>query len=187
MSMALTYSSPGKLGSIPPDFNLPGVDGRSYRLSDFKDSRALVLVFMCNHCPYVIATQDRINQLTKDYSPRGVSVVGINSNDAIRYPDDSFEQMKKRAKEKNFAFPYLVDESQEVAKAYGAVCTPEFFVYGATPAGFQLQYLGRLDDNWKDSDAVSRRDLAEALEAILAGRKPSTDQKSAMGCSIKWK
>jgi len=158
-----------------------------YSLESFAGSKALVVVFMCNHCPYVIAVQDRINELAREYSPRGVALVGINPNDAVRYPDDSFEAMKERAKEKAYVFPYLRDDSQEVARAYGAVCTPDFFVYGRVREKFLLKYAGRLDDNWKEPSQVQRRELAEALDAILSGQEPPSDQKPSMGCSIKWK
>ncbi len=188
--MALAYSQPGELGSQAPEFSLPGVDGKTYRLRDFHESgdvKALVVVFMCNHCPYVVATQGRINALAKEYASRGVRLVGINSNDFVKYPDDSFDAMKKRAKEQGYVFPYLRDETQEVAKAYGAVCTPDFFVYENAGGEFVLRYRGRLDDNWKDESAVKRRDLALALDEILSGRAPNPDQPSSMGCSIKWK
>ena len=185
--MALTYSKQDELGKPAPDFVLKGVDGKTYRLDDFKNSKALVIVFMCNHCPYVIATQGRINALAKKYAPRGVGFIGINSNDAIRYPQDSFEEMVNRAREQGFVFPYLVDENQEVAKAYDAACTPDPYVYETSGEQFLLRYRGQIDDNWKDEKAATRHDLAEALDAILTGKPVSTDQKPAMGCSIKWK
>ncbi|MEO5969660.1 MAG: thioredoxin family protein [Bdellovibrionia bacterium] len=185
--MAPTHSTKGTLGSVAPDFKLPCVDGDTYQLSDFKNSKAIVVVFMCNHCPYVIAVQDRINALAQEYSVRDVQFLGINSNDSVQYPDDNFEAMKVRAKEENYTFPYLWDESQEVAKAYGAVCTPEFFVYSVTNGVTALEYKGRLDDSWKDESKVTRQDLQMALEDILDGKKPDPDQKPAMGCSIKWK
>jgi peroxiredoxin len=185
--MALTYSNPGELGTEAPDFVLPGVDGKVYQLSDFKDAKALVVVFMCNHCPYVKAVQGRINQLAREYLPRGVRLIGINSNDADRYPDDNFEAMKVQAKEKSYSFPYLWDESQEVARSFGAVCTPEFYVYSESLGKQILCYKGRLDDNWKEEEKVTSRDLAAALNAILTGNSPSPDQKPSMGCSIKWK
>ncbi len=187
LTMALTHSEPGELGSIAPDFSLPGVDGKTYSLSKIDSPKALVLVFMCNHCPYVQAVDDRINDLAKAYRDKGVMVIAINSNDASRYPDDSFEQMKARAKEKNYHFPYLFDESQKVARAYGAVCTPDFYVYQNLKNQFRLSYRGRLDDNWKEPSKVTRRDLAHALDCLLDGNPVSEDQPSSMGCSIKWK
>lgn len=185
--MALAYSESGKLGTVAPDFLLPAVDGRKLGLKDFADAQALVIVFMCNHCPYVIATRNRINELAKTYAARGVRLIGISSNDASRYPDDSFEEMKKTSQELGFVFPYLYDESQAVAKAYGAVCTPEFYAYAPAQGEFILKYLGRLDDNWKEEKKVTTHDLANALDQILAGREPDVEQKPALGCSIKWK
>lgn len=186
--MVLTYSEAGTLGTKAPDFFLPGTDGKHYRLSDFKDAQALVLVFMCNHCPYVIAVQDRINALAKEYLPKRVRLVGINSNDSVKYPDDRFDAMKVRAKEQGFVFPYLHDESQTVARAYGAVCTPDLYVFAPGSSGeFICKYRGRLDDNWKEPAAVRRRDLVLALDEVLAGREPSREQVPSMGCSIKWK
>ncbi|MGK5087319.1 thioredoxin family protein [Bdellovibrionota bacterium FG-2] len=189
--MALTHSEPGELGSIAPDFSLPGVCGKTHALSDYSTgphaAKALVVVFMCNHCPYVQAVDDRINDLAKLYHDKGAALVAINSNDAARYPDDSFAQMKLRAQEKSYAFPYLFDETQEVARAYGAVCTPDFYVYQNVSGQFQLRYRGRLDDNWKEPLRVTQRDLAKALDCILAGKAVPVAQPASMGCSIKWK
>jgi peroxiredoxin len=185
--MALTYSVSKTFGTPAPDFSLKGVDGKTYSLSSFKDSKALVVIFMCNHCPYVIAVQERINQLAKDYAKKGISVVGINSNDPIKYPDDSYSAMQARAREQGYLFPYLQDETQQVARAYDAVCTPDPYVYENVGGKFALRYHGRIDDNWKDATAVAKRDLAEALDAILTGRAVEQEQKPAMGCSIKWK
>jgi len=185
--MAITYSVMQELGNPAPDFSLPGVDGKTYSLSDFKDTKALVIIFMCNHCPYVIAVQDRINQLAKDYLGRGVRFIGINSNDPVKYPSDSFEAMQVRTREQGFTFPYVQDLSQEVAKAYDAVCTPDPYVFESVNGKFVLQYHGRIDDSWKDAGAVTRKDLADALDAVLNGTPVNAEQIPAMGCSIKWK
>ena len=188
--MALTYTQPPgekELGSSAPDFKLLGVDGRYWSLSDFSKNKALVVIFMCNHCPYVIAVQDRINALAREYGPRGVAVVGINSNDTQKYPADSFEAMKVRSSEQSFAFPYLLDETQQVAREYGAVCTPDPFVFAQEGGQFVLRYHGRIDDSWKEPEKVSSRDLAQALDAILSGARPDPKQAPAMGCSIKWR
>ena len=185
--MALTYSTQDELGSEAPAFSLPGVDGKTYTLNDFEDRKALVVIFMCNHCPYVKAVQKRINDLAMAYGSKGAAVVGINSNDAERYPADSFEAMQEEAKVNRYVFPYLYDESQQVAKAYGAVCTPDPYVYEKTEGGFILRYHGRIDDNWKEPGKVTRRDLAMAVEGILKGTEVSPEQTPAMGCSIKWK
>jgi peroxiredoxin len=185
--MALAYSKPSQLGAAAPDFSLPGVDGKTYRLYDCVRSKAVLVIFMCNHCPYVKAVRDRINDLAAKYIRQGVAVFAINSNDAIKYPDDSFKAMRETSDEFGFVFPYLYDESQQVAQAFDAVCTPEFYAYKGGGDKLTLAYHGRLDDNWKDHKAVTKQDLAEALDAILAGKQPSREQTASMGCSIKWK
>lgn len=189
--MAVTYSQPGALGTKAPDFKLPCIDGKTYSLADFFDTKALVVVFMCNHCPYVIAVQKRINALAKEFAPKGVRLVGINSNDSTKYKEDSFEAMKQRTREQHFVFPYLFDENQDAAKSYGAVCTPDFYLYAPSGSGseidFVLRYRGRLDDSWKDESAVKIRDLALAIDCILEGKPIPAEQIASMGCSIKWK
>jgi peroxiredoxin len=185
--MALTYSNEMQKGAVAPDFSLPGVDGKTHSLSDFSDRKALVVIFMCNHCPYVKAIVERVNDLAKEFQSRGVGLVAISSNDVDAYPDDSPEKMKEWSDELGFVFPYLYDESQEVAKSYGAVCTPDPFVFKNVEGQFQMAYHGRIDDNWKEPNQVKQRDLANALEAILSGQPVSDDQQPAMGCSLKWK
>ena len=185
--MALTQSTAAALGKAPSPFSLLGVDGKTWSLGDFASARVLVVVFMCNHCPYVVAVRQRINALAAEYGPCGVRLVAINSNDPVKFPDDNFTAMKADAKKFGYVFPYLFDETQEVARAYDAVCTPDFFVYGKSATGFELSYRGRLDDSWKDPTAVKRRDLALALEEILAGNPVAGEQIPSMGCSIKWK
>jgi peroxiredoxin len=172
------------LGAPAPDFQLPATDGETYRLASFTDSQALVIAFTCNHCPYAIANEDRFNELVDRFASRSIAFVAINANDAVGYPADSFEKMKERAADKQFAFPYLYDESQQVARAYGAVCTPHYFVLGPERT---LVYEGRLDDNWQEPEQVTRRELSEALEALLAGEPIPEPQTNPMGCSIKWK
>jgi peroxiredoxin len=139
---------------------------------------------MCNHCPYVKAVLQRLIDLQNAFSGRGVQLIGVNSNDATRYPDDSFGNMKTAAQERGISFPYLFDKTQETAKAYGAVCTPDLYVYGEER---KLLYRGRIDDNWEHPEQVTRRDLKSALEDILAGRPVPNEQVPSMGCSIKWK
>jgi len=168
------------------------VDGLNHSLRDFRNERVLVVAFICNHCPYVQAVRERIKRLAAEGSEHGVAVVAINSNDAGRYPADSFEMMKQEARTQQFPFKYLWDEKQTVAPAFGAVCTPDFFVYRndtrhKDPVEFVLKYRGRLDDNWKDESAVRARDLRSAVDEILEGREPNPDQIPSMGCSIKWK
>lgn len=173
-----------ELNDPAPDFSLKGTDGNAYSLKDFAQAKALVVVFSCNHCPYVKATEDRMTALAKEYTARGVQWVAINSNDAQNYPDDSFEEMVKRAKEKGFPFPYVRDDSQQVARAYGATHTPHIFCFDAAR---KLRYTGLIDDNWKDPAQVKKRHLRDAIEALLAGKAPSPAETHAIGCTIKWK
>jgi len=144
----------------------------------------LVVVFTCNHCPYAIASEDRLLEIQDDYREKGVRLVAINPNDADKYPDDSFDKMKKRAAQKGFSFPYLYDESQEVARAYDAACTPDIFVFDRER---KLVYNGRIDDNWQNPDQVTRQDLRAVLDAAWEGRAVDFEHVPSMGCSIKWK
>ncbi len=185
--MALTYSSQKELGRVAPDFSLKGVDGRTYSLADFKSSRALVVGFLCNHCPYVIAIQDRFVALAREFQAKGVGFIAINSNDTVQYPDDSFEKMKIRAAEKVYSFPYVLDETQDVARAYDAACTPDLYAFENKGGEFLLRYHGRLDDNWKEPTQVRKRELADALTALVSGAPVNPDQLPSMGCNIKWK
>lgn len=182
--MALTYSEMVPLGRSAPAFQLRGIDGKHYSTDDFKNKKALVVMFICKHCPYVVAVQDRLAALSRELSPKGVQFVGINSNDTDKYPEDSPDNMRRQAEEVGFNFPYLIDDTQEVAKAYGAVCTPDIFVFDSTQ---RLRYRGRIDDNWKDPAKITRRDLHDAIEAVLKGQPVSDDQIPSMGCSIKWR
>ncbi len=182
--MALVESESPQLGSPAPDFSLPGTDGSTYSLDDFDGADVLVVMFICNHCPYVKAVLDRLLELGRSWDDDEVAFVAISANDAERYPDDSFDNMKQLADTKDFPFPYLYDESQETARAYGAECTPDFFVYDDDR---QLAYAGRLDDNWKEPDEVEQRELYDAITALLDGERPDEDQHPSMGCSIKWK
>ncbi len=166
------------------DFSLPGVDGKPHSLKDYADKKALIVIFSCNHCPYVQAYEDRIMDLQKDYGSKGVQIIAVNSNDAVKYPDDSFDAMKKRAKERNFNFPYLRDDSQDAARAYGATHTPHIFLFDEFR---NLRYTGKIDNDWKEPKNVARRFLREALDAVLAGQTPSEQETYAIGCTIKWK
>ncbi|HEX4053241.1 MAG TPA: thioredoxin family protein [Tepidisphaeraceae bacterium] len=172
------------IGDQAPDFNLPGVDGKKYSLADFKDARVLIVVFSCNHCPYVVGSEDRVIRLANDFTGRDVKMVAINSNETEQHPMDSFDHMVTRAKEKKFPFPYLRDESQEVALAYGALRTPHFYVFDAQR---KLRYTGRLDDNPKNAALATTHELRDALEAIIAGRKPAIEKTNPLGCNVKWK
>lgn len=182
--MVLLHSEKIKLRTAAPDFSLPSVDGKTYRLADFSEKKVLALLFICNHCPYVQAIEDRILQLWQDFKSKGTQFVGICSNDPTDYPDDSPQNLLKRWRDKHYGFPYLIDESQNVARDYGAVCTPDIFVFDDKR---RLAYHGQVDDNWKDSNKVTRQDLRQALEQLVAGTSPSPEQVPSMGCSIKWK
>jgi len=168
-----------------PDFSLPGVDGKPYTLADIQGENGTLIVFMCNHCPYVLAILERLIRDVKDLQALGIGVAAINANDPTQYPADSFENMKKMAAQHRFSFPYLFDESQDVARAFNAVCTPDFFGFDK---GLGLQYRGRLDASNRDTAPLdAKRELFEAMALIAkTGHGPET-QISSMGCSIKWK
>ncbi|MFH1720013.1 MAG: thioredoxin family protein [Patescibacteria group bacterium] len=181
--MVLLESSKMEMGTPAPDFLLTGTDGQKYSLGSFAGKKLLVIVFMCNHCPYVQAVLDRLIAIQTDYSFKRVRVIGINPNDAVSYPDDNFANMVELVNEKGINFVYLRDESQDAAKAYGAQCTPDIFVYDGER---KLVYHGRIDDNWREPENVTRNELRDALDALLEGGKPAENQNPSMGCSIKW-
>jgi thiol-disulfide isomerase/thioredoxin len=170
-------------GSPLPAFTLPTVAGDA-SVDAAALTGPLVVMFLCNHCPYVKAVEDRVIALAREFEGQGVTFLGICANDADHYPDDAPAALAARARSRGYGFAYLHDESQEVARAFGAVCTPEFFVYGADK---RLAYRGRLDDSGRDPAKVSRRELAEALADVLAGRPVAAPQRPALGCSIKWR
>jgi len=183
--MVRTASTMLPLGTQAPEFSLPDVDGSTVSLNDFAEAPALLVIFMCNHCPYVIHVADELARLAKEYRQRGVAVVGISSNDVANYPADSPEKMAEEARKRGYTFPYLYDETQQVAQAYGAACTPDFFLFDA---GLRLAYRGQMDDSRPDSGIpVTGRDLRAALDAVLAGETPAEEQKPSLGCNIKWK
>ena len=166
-----------------PTFDLPGVDGRNHSLEEYADATVLVLVQSCNHCPYVLAWEGRINDLQREYADRGVRIVAISSNDATAYPADSFERMIAHAREANYAFDYLYDESQEVARALGSERTPEAFVFDADR---RLVYHGAVDDN-REEDQVTTQYLRDAIEAALDGETPPVTDTPPVGCTVKWR
>ncbi len=172
-----------QLGASAPDFSLKGIDGKTHSLKSFADKKILVVIFTCNHCPYVQGWEGRLIAIQNDFAAKGVQLVGINSNDDKKYPEDSFDGMVERAREQGFNFVYLRDPDQSVARAYDAACTPEIFVFDATR---KLRYHGRVDDNFKDPKAVTSHDLRNALEDLVAGRSVGVPKTHAMGCSIKW-
>lgn len=171
------------LGSKAPDFNLPGVDGKNYSLADFKDAKLLVVVFSCNHCPFVTGSEARLKALYKKYLPRGVEWVAINSNETVNHPTDSFEDMKRRARDDKLPWAYLRDDSQATARAYGAMRTPHFYVFDGER---KLRYTGRMDDNPREAAKATTHELADALDALLAGRQPVEPLTNPIGCNVKW-
>jgi peroxiredoxin len=183
--MVMTASTMLSLGTTAPDFSLADTEGNIVSVDDFKDAPALLVVFMCNHCPFVKHVLKLMVELIKEYQQKGVAVVGINSNDVDNFPEDRPEMMAKIAKEKGFTFPYLYDETQEAAKAYRAACTPDFFLFDKER---RLVYRGQMDDSRPGNNVpVTGADLRAALDAVLTGREVSKEQKPSMGCNIKWK
>jgi peroxiredoxin len=174
-----------KFGWKAPAFRLQGTDGRLYALDDLKGPRGTLVMFICNHCPYVQAVIDRIIRDANDLKPLGIGIAAISSNDATSYPEDSFENMRAEAKRHAFPFPYLYDETQDIARAYGAVCTPEFFGFNQR---LELQYRGRLDASRRDpAPPGARRELYEAMRQVAETGRGPREQLPSMGCSIKWK
>ncbi|MCC7145744.1 MAG: thioredoxin family protein [Phycisphaeraceae bacterium] len=183
--MVLTPSTTVKLGTPAPEFSLLDTEGEKVSLADFQGASAYLVMFICNHCPYVKHVAAELTRLGEDYQDRDVAVVAINANDAENYPDDSPERMKEEKVARSYTFPYLFDQTQEVAKAYQAACTPDFFLFDFNR---RLIYHGQLDDSRPGNGVpVTGRDLRAALDATLAGKPVAPDQKPSMGCNIKWK
>lgn len=183
--MALTPSSMVALGTPAPDFQLPDTDGKRVALADFRAAPALLVMFICNHCPYVKHVRQGLAALTTEYLGKGVAIVGINANDAEKYPDDRPEKMKIEKASAGYAFPYLFDESQKVARAYDATCTPDFFLFDGAR---RLVYRGQMDDSRPgNGKKVTGNDLRAALNAVLAGKPVPEKQVPSIGCNIKWK
>jgi peroxiredoxin len=183
--MAVTASEMLPLGTSAPDFSLPDTTGKMVSLNDFREAKALLVIFMCNHCPFVKHILEGLVVLIKEYLAKGCIVVGINSNDVVNYPEDSPEMMAKLATEAGFTFPYLYDETQEVAKAYRAACTPDFFLFDSDKT---LVYRGQMDDSRPGNGIpVTGADLTAAINAVLKGKQGSEEQKPSIGCNIKWK
>jgi peroxiredoxin len=183
--MAQTPSTMTALGSIAPEFRLPDFSGKLVSSAEFADATALLVMFICNHCPFVKHVREELANLGRDYQQRGVAVIAINPNDALKYPDDSPAKMKDEANAAGYTFPYLVDETQQIAKAFGASCTPDFFLYDKNR---KLVYRGQLDSSRPRNDTpVSGSDLRAAVDAVLAGKPIATTQMPSIGCNIKWK
>jgi peroxiredoxin len=184
--MVRTASTMLELGTRAPDFQLPDVvSGRAVSLDTFAGKKALLVEFLCRHCPFVQHVKQEIARLARDYTDKGVGIVAISSNDVANYPDDAPERLKQMAKEAGFTFPFCYDQTQEVAKSYSAACTPDFFLFDEER---KLVYRGQLDDSRPgNGKPVTGRDLRAALDAVLAGRPVDPDQKASVGCNIKWK
>ncbi len=184
--MAATPSTMMPLGTVAPDFRLLNVvTGKMVTLEELKSDKATLVMFICNHCPYVKHVQEELIKLAKDYQPKGIAVIAINSNDVVNYPEDSPDKMKEVAHTLGYPFPYLFDETQAVAKAYQAACTPDFYLFDKE---LICVYRGQLDDaRPKNTAPVTGQDIRAALDALLAGRPISADQKPSVGCNIKWK
>lgn len=183
--MVRTPSTMLPLGTKAPDFSLVNVDGRTVSLESLQGAPALLVMFICNHCPYVKHVADEVARLGNEYQRRGVAVVAINSNDATAYPADSPEKMVAEAEDRGFHFPYLYDETQQTAKLYRAACTPDFYVFDGDQ---RLVYRGQMDDSRPDSGIpVTGKDLRAALDAVLAGKPVAEEQRPSLGCNIKWK
>jgi len=184
--MALTPSTMIPLGTAAPDFRLPDVvSGKTVSRADFTDKKPLLVMFICRHCPYVVHVQDELARIGRDYGPRGVAIVAISANDAATHPDDAPDGLRRQSREAGFSFPYLYDESQTVARAFGAACTPDFFLFDGDR---RLVYRGQLDDSRPgNGKPVTGRDLRAALDAALAGQKAPDVQRPSAGCNIKWK
>jgi peroxiredoxin len=173
-----------QIGQKAPDFNLPGVDGKQYSLATFDHAKILVVLFSCNHCPYVIGSLDRIISFHTDYALRGLAMIAINSNETENHPTDSFEHMKQLAKEKRFPFPYVHDHTQQIALKYGALRTPHFYLFDSQRT---LRYTGRMDDNPRNPGVQKTHELRDAVEALLAGNKVPLEITNPIGCNVKWK
>lgn len=174
-----------EVGDMATDFRLKNIDDSFVSLADYSDAKGFIVVFTCNHCPYAVANEDRIIALDKKYKGKGYPVIAINPNNPESYPDDSFENMKVRAEEKGFMFPYLLDEGQKIFPQYGATKTPHIFVLQKTDAGNRVAYIGAVDDNVRDPEGVTKRYVEDAVDALLAGRTPEVTETKAIGCSIK--
>jgi len=172
-----------ELGKTAPDFKLKGTDGKDYSIDSFKDAKLLIVLFTCNHCPYVVGSEDRMIKFYDDYATKGVAMIGINSNETQGHPTDDFANMQTHAKEKGFKWPYVRDDSQEIALAYGALRTPHYYLFDADR---KLRYTGRMDDNPRNPGKETTRELRDAVDALLAGKKPPVEVTNPIGCNVKW-
>jgi len=182
-----SYAQGYKIGDKAEDFRLLNVDGKYVSMSDFPNAKGFVVIFSCNHCPFVVAYEDRMIALHKEFAPKGFPVIAINPNDTILQPQDSYTLMKKRAKEKNFPFPYLIDANQTVYPKYGATRTPHVFLLRRDGSDLRVAYIGAIDDNHQDASKVTEKYLANAINAVISGKQPNPDVTRAIGCTIKAK
>lgn len=188
MSFSLLGIAQGlSVGDTAPDFRLLGVDGKYVSMADYPDAKGFVVIFSCNHCPYVVAYEDRMIELHNKYAPKGFPVIAINANDSVIQPQDSYSNMKIRASEKGFPFPYLVDADQKVYPQYGATRTPHIYLLERSGGDLKVAYIGAIDDNHRDASQVREPYLADAIDALLAGNRPETTFTRAIGCTIKAK
>jgi peroxiredoxin len=186
--MSFTFSTTGyKPGDSAQGFKLKNVDGKFVSTDDYKGAKGFIVVFTCNHCPYAKANEQRIMNLDKKYASKGYPVLAINPNDALDYPEDSFENMAKRSKEKNYTFPYLLDDTQEVAKRFGALKTPHVYLLKKAGKDLKVVYVGAIDDNTEDEEQVKTRYVENAINEIESGKAVSVKETKAIGCGIKWK
>ncbi len=176
-----------KVGDKAADFKLKNIDDKTVSLKDYKKEKGVIVIFTCNHCPYSVMYEDRIIALHNTYATQGFPVLAINPNDVATVPEDSFDEMKKRAKDKNFTFRYLHDETQATAKNYGATRTPHVYLLKNTPKGFEVAYIGAIDNSAKDVTTVTEKYIETAITALQKGEKPAVESTKAIGCSIKWK
>ncbi len=186
--VAFTADTPGyKVGDIATDFKLKNVDGKIISLANYKSAKGFIVVFTCNHCPYAKAYESRIMDLDKMYASKGYPVIAISPNDPIGEPQDSFDNMKKRAEEKKYTFPYTIDETQDITRAYGAKATPHVFVLQKTDKGNVVKYIGAIDDDTENANPNHTKYVENAVNALLSGKSVETNTTKAIGCSIKWK
>jgi peroxiredoxin len=183
----LLFAQSYKIGDEVKDFSLKNVDGKMVAMKDFSKAKGILVIFTCNHCPFSVAYEQRIMNLDVKYRPLGYPVIAINPNDPAIVPDDSYENMVRIAQEKGYTFPYLFDETQEVAKAFGAAKTPHVFLLNKTKSKWILEYMGAIDNNSDDATQADKKYTEDAVDALLAGKKPAVTETKAIGCGVKWK
>lgn len=185
-STQLLFSQGYQVGDEARDFSLPSVDGQIVSLASLEDAKGAIVIFSCNTCPYVVAYEDRMIELHREFAPKGYPVIAINSNDDQVSPGDSFDQMKKRAANKNFPFPYVYDKSQEIIKAYGGTRTPHVYLLNKENDKFVVKYIGAIDNNYQDAKAVTEHYVKDAVNSVMKGEEVAMNFTKAIGCTIKW-